>query len=312
MRRIDSLTAEQTARMPEWRDRWIEIGLRTGPTTDEDRRRWEAAMAVWYRAADLTPPTEIVWVRNPIDGVREVARRTGRPATDAWMNRIGGQFWAGWWYGPAHQTFFVDVCGLDLESPLLERLRAHETTCETASWWWPYDTFVIVCERPQSIARDEAGRLHSLDGPSIAWAGWSLHHVHGTRVPAYVVEQPDQITVDAIHGESNAEVRRVMVERYGLSRYVRDAQFDVLDDDRDPLGQPRRLLRRGDLVIVELTNSTVDADGTRRVYHVPCHPELRPLLSTGELGSPQALTAQNAVASTYGLTGAEYQLQVET
>jgi hypothetical protein len=52
--------------------------------------------------------------------------------------------------------------------------------------------------------------------------------------------------------------------------------------------------------------------GTRRVYHVPVHPELRPLLPDGELGAPQKPTALNAVASTYGLTGKEYVLEVET
>ncbi len=103
-----------------------------------------------------------------------------------------------------------------------------------------------------------------------------------------------------------------MIERYGLSRYVRDAQFVVVDADLDPLGQPRRLLRRGDTLVVELTNSTVDADGTRRVYHVPCEPDLRPMYLDGGLGEPQDLTALNAVASTYGFRGEEYRLDCET
>jgi hypothetical protein len=46
---------------------------------------------------------------------------------------------------------------------------------------------------------------------------------------------------------------------------VRDASFEVVDADKDPLRQPRRLLRRGRLVVVELTNSTADANGSRRV-----------------------------------------------
>ena len=50
----------------------------------------------------------------------------------------------------------------------------------------------------------------------------------------------------------------------------------------------------------------------RRIYHVACHPELRPLYLNGELGEPQALTCQNAVAASYGMTGAEYKLQVES
>jgi hypothetical protein len=135
---------------------------------------------------------------------------------------------------------------------------------------------------------------------------------HGIAVPADVITSPGSITVDDIHAQQNEEVRRVMIERYGISRYVRDAQFDVLDADKDPLGLSRRLLKRGDLVVVELTNSTLDADGSRRVYHVPCHPELRPLVSDTELGDPQRMTALNAVASTFGLRGEDYVLTAET
>ena len=36
-KRINELTQEQRDAMPEWARMWIEIGLKTGPTTDEDR-----------------------------------------------------------------------------------------------------------------------------------------------------------------------------------------------------------------------------------------------------------------------------------
>jgi hypothetical protein len=187
------------------------------------------------------------------------------------------------------------------------------TVAQSAGWWWPFRDAVILTERPTTLHRDEQGRLHAVDGPACGYSdGWCVYAVHGVRVPAWVIEYPERLTVDAIQAETNEEVRRVMVERYGLARYVHDAQFEVIDSDLDPLGHPRRLLRRGELVVVELTNSTEDADGTRRMYHVPCHPELRPLLPDGQLGEPQPMTALNAVASTYGLQGREYALACET
>ena len=36
-------------------------------------------------------------------------------------------------------------------------------------------------------------------------------------------------------------------------------------------------------------------------------PELRPVLGDGQLGSPQRLTARNAVASSFGLRGVDYE-----
>src|SRR3989344_1895854 len=97
----------------------------------------------------------------------------------------------------------------------------------------------------------------------------------------------------------------------------------VVGRDLDSLGLPRVLMwlsrpsatdRRTaqKQLVVEVTNSTADPDGTRRKYRIPVHPRLCPLLDGGTLGAPQKLTALNAIASTYGLRGEEYVLVTET
>lgn len=246
--RIDSLTEEQRARMPEWRDRWIAIGLRTGVS---NRERFEAAIPVCYRAAGLEPPTRIVWTTSPLalalaaptaslilaqrlsaavrDAVGDAVDGSVGSAVDgvisqSWWRIIGGQFWVGWWYGPASVSFYTDVCGLELSPDMMERARAYRETCESACWWWPHREFVMVCERPMWIDRDERGRLHSPTRAAICWPdGWGLHMWHGVRVPAHVIEAPASITVAEIEAEQNAEVRRVMIERYGAARYLLDS-----------------------------------------------------------------------------------------
>jgi hypothetical protein len=169
--------------------------------------------------------------------------------------------------------------------------------------------FCIVSDRPRELHVDSGNRPHCATGPFCRWSdGSALYAIHGVRVPAYVVEYPETITTADIGAETNNEVRRIMIDRYGIARYVRDAQFEVLDVDTDTAGGQRRLLRKDTLTVVELTNSTVDADGSRRIYHVPVHPELRPLPQdvNAPLGEPQRMTALNAVASTYGMRGEEY------
>ncbi len=226
---------------------------------------------------------------------------------------MGGQFWVGgWWGSPSYVSFMTDVGGLEIKEPMGARAKAYRDSCEQCCWWWPRQGIVVMCERPGTINRDAQGRLHSTTGPAIGWRGWGVYAVHGIRLPAWLIEEPARLTVDAIHQETNAEIRRVMIELYGLDRYVRDAQFEVLDTDVDPVGQPRRLLRRDDVMVVELTNSTEDADGTRRKYHVACEPSLRPMMAGGRLGEPQKATALNAVASTYGMRGEDYVLAMET
>jgi hypothetical protein len=236
----------------------------------------------------------------------------------SWSKYLGGQFWPGWYWGPSYVSFFTDVCHLDIGDALAARARAYAGTVESACWWWPNREFVMVCERPTHIDRDDQGRLHSTTRKAIRWPdGWGLYRVHGIDVPGELIEHPESLTVARIDAEKNAEVRRVLIEMYGMGKYLQDSGADLVDQDVDPLGAPRRLWRRRwpdgrSILSVELHNSTLDADDTRRVYFVGVHPECRPMLGGGSLGEPQKLTALNAVASSYGKTGAQYRLQVET
>jgi hypothetical protein len=50
----------------------------------------------------------------------------------------------------------------------------------------------------------------------------------------------------------------------------------------------------------------------RPEFSLQVHTELRPILTDGTYGAAQPLTARNALASTFGLIGAEYAPEVET
>jgi hypothetical protein len=114
-----------------------------------------------------------------------------------------------------------------------------------------------------------------------------------------------------------------MVDRYNdgdSGRYLRDIGATVIHEDVDALGLPRRLLhieQPGDepFVAIEVTNSSPEPDGSRKKYTFRCDPQLRPLPVKGwrdKTGEPQEMTCLNAIASTYGMTGKEYQLEIET
>jgi len=113
-----------------------------------------------------------------------------------------------------------------------------------------------------------------------------------------------------------------MLGRYGLNKYFLESKTEVLHQDVDLKGFPRRLLRKSldnlpSLVMVHVKNSTLEPDGSRRDYLLPVHPELRPIFEPvprgpGGFGEPQAMTCRNAVASTFGLTGDKYSPEMET
>jgi hypothetical protein len=190
---------------------------------------------------------------------------------------------------------------------------------QSCSWWWCFENCVVASERPTVVKMEEnrrrAGmyRLHSMSGPALAFAdGWTVHAVHGVRVPAAVIEDQKSITTAAIDAEENAEIRRVMVEQYGLARYLKDSGAKLLDESK--WGRLWRKELPGDepITMVEVQNSTPEPDGTRKTYFLRVHPECRPLLAENKLGDPQKLTAHNAVASTFGKRGEDYQPSVET
>jgi hypothetical protein len=234
---------------------------------------------------------------------------------------MGGQFWVGWYWGsPSYVSYFREVCGLRLPPAIEAAAEAYADTCSSASWWWPHRDFVIVSERPLWIDRDEQGRLHSTTRRAIEWPdGFGVYRIHGVTVPEWMVLNPERVSVATIDAETNQEIRRIQLEIYGLARYVLDSRSEVVHEDVDSLGHPRRLLRHNGMLFVAVKNSTLEPDGSRKNYILAVHPELRPIPPrprAGErpltLGEPQALTCHNAVASTFYLRGEQYAPEVET
>lgn len=99
----------------------------------------------------------------------------------------------------------------------------------------------IICVPNPETRLDAGGFLHAEDGPAVSWAGEEEYWFwHGVRVPRFVVRQAERITARQVLGEENAEVRRVMIERMGLGRFIEEAGCRVLDRDEDA-GGPREL-----------------------------------------------------------------------
>jgi hypothetical protein len=134
----------------------------------------------------------------------------------------------------------------------------------------------VLSERHNALNVDDRGRLHSANSPAMSYPdGYAIHAWHGIRVPPDVIEQPEGITLARIEREENAEVRRVMMERYGYERYIQDCHAKVVDSL--PADCPIKGLRSARLLVkdvpddepivfVDLLNSTPEPDGTTKRY----------------------------------------------
>ena len=169
----------------------------------------------------------------------------------------------------------------------------------------------MISDRPEVLLVDDRNRPHCESGPFCRWRdGSALYAVHGVHVPAWIIEHPESLTLKAILSESNSEVQRVMIERFGWERFADECGGEVVDHDERWGTLYRRKTETEELLFLRVTNRTPEPDGSFRKYVLPVHPECRPLPDpndpNSELGRPQARTALNAVASTFGLTGRQY------
>lgn len=91
--KITSLTSEQSARLPEFRDRWTAIGL---STERADRPRAEAGVRQAYKAAGLEPPSLIIWRDSPTAGAIGAAILSGtvrESVGESVRESVGDQTW---------------------------------------------------------------------------------------------------------------------------------------------------------------------------------------------------------------------------
>ncbi len=276
---ITRLTPEQEAQLDGWAQKYIEIGLRTGPPTD--RPALEAAIAQMYRNAELPAP-KISYVRSPV----VLLKRNG----DSSEGICWGQHDAEW---VGFYSFFrrvVGVKGLDAIIPF-------ETIAEQACWFLPLDDECIVCERADALHVDDAGEMHSEGGrAAIAWGDGALmlYFWHGIPVPPEAF-RPGWLTMARLRKEPNVEIRRALLEIAGPG-FIERTQKPVQRDDAGALYKFKVADR--DLAVVVVTNGTQEPDGSYRQYMLAVPPETE--------------TAWAGVAATYGKDVAHYAPQFRT
>jgi hypothetical protein len=93
------------------------------------------------------------------------------------------------------------------------------------------DDVVYVSRRPSELHIDESDRLHREDGPAILYAdGWSIYAMNGVHLNKQIVMHPETQTVEDIRGETNEEVKRIRIGRYGWEKYLNLINATLVDE----------------------------------------------------------------------------------
>ncbi len=106
------------------------------------------------------------------------------------------------------------------------------------------------------------------------------------------MKEPERITIESISQERNATVKRAIIERFGLGRYVLHLGAEVIHQDN--FGTLYRSTKWGmePMVLVKVKNSTPEPDGTYREYFLRVPPD--------------TVTAKQAVAWSFGIEEDQY------
>ncbi|HSH03915.1 MAG TPA: hypothetical protein VLL52_15475, partial [Anaerolineae bacterium] len=192
----------------------------------------------------------------------------------------------------------LDYCHHTLNLPLAPPITPLIQTTHHLGWWWPTPHYCLATPRPTTLALDDQGRLHNRHGPALAYDGWAFCAWHGAAIPDWYILQPDKITTNTINHTHNTEIRRLLLDQYGLHRYLQDTHAKLIHQDQ--YGQLYRQIRhsRDIFHLLLVTNSTPEPDGTHKQYllRVP----------------PTITTAHAAVAWTAGLPPDQYHIHAES
>ena len=287
-----------------WQSVWQSVGDSVRDRVRDsvgDSVRDSVRDSVWDSVSDS------VW-DSVRDSVRDsVWQSVWQSVSDSVGYSVYGQHDAHWL---AFYDYFKEVCSMTTQT---ETLKGLWLQAKNAGWWLPHKNICWLSERHNILERDERGRIHSLSGPAIAFPdGWAIYAVHGVRVPAWIIEKPNDISIKTIDEENNAEVRRVMLDRFGWDKYLIQSGAKKIHSDK--YGELYRKEIDGDepLVMVKVIDATPKYEGYGKGLSAD---EKSALLKDNPAAfanyflrvPPDIKTAHEAVAWTFNDTPEDYQ-----
>jgi len=286
--KISSLTKEQKEKFDFYVKKWLDVGTCTEPA---NRPAAEEGIRLAYKLADIKAPEKIFWFDSPLTGMIGVtvyfyAQEKKIPLNQLTMEHVDecikmnildfccyGQHDAGWL---SFYDFFRTECGLVEET---EKCQGLSKIAENCGWWWCYNDVAFACERHNVCELDDFGRLHCEDGPAIAFPdGYEIFAYNGVIIPRKAIMEKETLTLTDITSEQNAEVKRTLIDIYGVAKYLEQSKAQVIDMDMilvDAYAEEKEYMPRA-LYHCDGNAYLCGTDGsTHRVYFMSVDPEAK-------------------------------------
>lgn len=131
---------------------------------------------------------------------------------------------------------WIDFCTMELGCPCNQKLwQSLQILVSSCSMVLPRTNFCYVSPRPIQIRLDDQRRLHGEGEPAIEFAvGTQIYFYHGVLVSdRYGKLHPHQWKADWVLRETNAEIRRILIQGIGYGRLCQELTTQTLDTWRE-------------------------------------------------------------------------------
>jgi len=160
----------------------------------------------------------------------------------------------------------ADIMGIDHDKKKAALLEKFSNAVETG---FPREEVVVVSRKPIHVAWSEE-RLDREDGPVVEYPdGFKAWSINGVVVDEQICLRPETQTLDQIDKETNMEVKRIRIERYGWERYLEEKNAKVVDFVKNEIEQCNECLMSCDDMMVLVCA----CPSTARVYCLEVDPK---------------------------------------
>lgn len=242
--KIETITNEQRAKMPEYVNKWITIGSNTDRLDPQrtkqiiDDFRGLIGQKVDAPLFILDNPLEC-WVALTLicnhgvsfDDVEEEMKGVlnGNPKKyEIETPRLPWQSGSFFVSTFSFYDYMFEVLGVKIDEELYRKYKIWEATSEIGCIY-PIDdaesglSFTIVSQKPTEIHLNENNVLHRDGGPALTYAGMdkNIYALNGVQVPEYLAVTPaEELDLEYYNTLTNADVKAEFVRKVGIERFL--------------------------------------------------------------------------------------------
>lgn len=226
---IESLTTEQTAKMSEYVTKYVGIGFSTDNSIKEEDVK-SNINSIYTTLLNRKEPEQIVIKSSPRSAWEYICEQN----PNITMKDFVWPFFSGSFDSNifAFYDFFIDEVGITFKDGILEKYNTWKKTLDMGLIF-PFDDICIVTKKPTKVSYNSKNQLHCEDGPAIVYEdGFAVYILNGVRMTKEYVETPwNKLDPTIILKETNAEVRRELIRKIGIERFIECSGAKVVDED---------------------------------------------------------------------------------